>query len=306
LVTLRAALGGEGPVTRRAALGGAAAGLAGLAVAGLELVAHGVLPGQHVLDRLEGACDAAMPPQTTAPAGPSRSGVLRSHARGREVAYTISYPPGHGPGDELPLALCLHAFGGDHASTLGGLSLAAALAASRPGRPRPPIALASADGGNGYWNAHPGDDPMAMLVDELLPICRDAGLGRERLGAIGISMGGYGALLLAERHPRLIDAVAAISPAVWTTYADARGVNPGAYASAGAFAHDDVVTHAAALSGIPTRVASGDSDPFHPGVQALARRLPASATVVFGSGCHDGSFFAAQRSPSLDFLAAHL
>ena len=38
-------------------------------------------------------------------------------------------------------------------------------------------------------------------------------------------MGGYGALLLAEKNPELIAAVAAISPAVWTTYSEARAAN---------------------------------------------------------------------------------
>jgi len=53
-------------------------------------------------------------------------------------------------------------------------------------------------------------------------------------------------------------------------------------------------------------VASGTDDPFHPGVVALARRLPRSASVSFGSGCHDDAFFASQQRPSLEFLAAHL
>jgi hypothetical protein len=27
------------------------------------------------------------------------------------------------------------------------------------------------DGGGGYWNPHPGDNPQAMLTDELIPMC---------------------------------------------------------------------------------------------------------------------------------------
>jgi pimeloyl-ACP methyl ester carboxylesterase len=119
-------------------------------------------------------------------------------------------------------------------------------------------------------------------------------------------MGGYGALLLAERQPKLIAAVAAISPAIWTSYAQARAANPAAYATAQAFASDDVVTHAPALADTPVRISSGTEDPFHPGVLALAKRLPPQATVVIGPGCHDGSFFASQQRPSLEFLAQHI
>jgi S-formylglutathione hydrolase FrmB len=123
---------------------------------------------------------------------------------------------------------------------------------------------------------------------------------------MGISMGGYGALLLAERYPAVFAAVAAVSPAVWTSYPQARQANPGAFASAAAFAADDVITHAAALGRRPVRIASGHDDPFYPGVQALARALPAGAVVAFGPGCHDASFFVAQEPPSLAFLASHL
>jgi pimeloyl-ACP methyl ester carboxylesterase len=248
--------------------------------------------------------------------GPSLSGTFRSAARRRAVGYTIAYPPGHHPGDELPLVVMLHGYGASHADALAGMSPAQALALRPGGRPLPPVAMVTADGGNGYWNPHPGDDPMAMVIDELIPRCQRLGLGSgagpaagsapRRIAAMGISMGGYGALLLAEKYPRLFAAVAAISPAVWTSYPQAHSANAGAYASAAAFADADVVTHAAALRGRPVRVASGYADPFYPGVQALAREVPAGAVVSFGPGCHDDSFFAAQQPPSLAFLAAHL
>jgi S-formylglutathione hydrolase FrmB len=295
-------------ITRRRALLGAAAGALAVAGGGVELIAQGALPGRHLLDEIDGACDVSTPPEASVAAGPHTSGSFSSRARGREVGYTIAYPPGHAVGDALPFALVLHAFGGDHTSGYGGLTLAEALATNvrSARRQRPPIALVAADGGPLYWNPHPGDDPPAMLVDELIPLCRARGLTGARVGATGISMGGYGALLLAERHPGLIAAVAAISPAVWTTYSEARATNPGAYASAADFAMADVVTHTAALNGIPTRIASGSGDPFFPGVQALAARLHGDATVVVTGGCHDGAFFASQGPASLDFVAAHL
>jgi S-formylglutathione hydrolase FrmB len=80
--------------------------------------------------------------------------------------------------------------------------------------------MVTVDGGDGYWNPHPGDDPMAMVIGELIPRCQRLGLGRppRRIAVMGTSMGGFGALLLAEKYPRLFAAVAAVSPAVWTSY----------------------------------------------------------------------------------------
>ncbi len=288
-----------------------AAVLAGAGLAGTELISRGVLPGRAMLEKLDGACSVPDPPLAYSPLGPSFSGTFRSAARRRTVGYTIAYPPGHRPGDELPLVVMLHGYGGSHADALAGMSPAQGLALKPGGRPLAPMAMVTVDGGGGYWNPHPGDDPMAMVTDELIPRCQRLGLGRppRRIGTLGISMGGYGALLFAEKFPRLIAAAAAISPAIWTSYPQARQANPSAYASAAAFAAGDAVTHAAALGRRPVRVASGYDDPFYPGVQALARALPAhggGAVVDFGPGCHDGSFFAAQEPPSLAFLADHL
>lgn len=285
------------------------AGLAAAAAAALELVDHRVLPGKNTLDALDGAC--SVPPADLTPyaaPGPSLSGAFYSRARNRSVGYTIAYPPGHRPGDRLPLVIMLHGYNGNHENAVSGMSPARALAVRANGTPLAPMAMATVDGGGGYWNPHPGDDPMGMLTAELIPFCQRRGLGAapHRIGVMGISMGGYGALLLAEKHPRLVSAVAAISPAIWTSYAQARSANAGAYASAADFAADDAITHAAALGDLPVRVAVGYADPFYPGVQALASALPRGAVVEFSHGCHTGAFFTPQEPPSLAFLARHL
>ena len=271
---------------------------------GFELVDHGVLPGKQTLDRLDGACSVPTPAESFRTPGAAVTGRFFSRARGREVGYTIAYPPGHADGSPLPLGLYLHADGGDHSSNLGGLPLVNALA----GDGLPAIALVAVDGGNLYWHPRPGDDPMGMLIDEVIPMCQRRGLGNRphTVGAIGISMGGYGAILLAEKHPLKITAAAAISPAVWTSYSQAKAANPGAYTSSREFVENDVVTHTQALAHTPVRITSGIDDPFHPGVLALARRLPRTATITVTDGCHDGTFFASQRHASIKFLAEHL
>ncbi len=290
------------------ALGLVPAAVVTAGVTSIELVSRGILPGKTVLDELDGACSVPGPPLTYSPSGPAFSGTFYSAARNRRVGYTLAYPPRHHAGNELPLVIMLHGYGANHTGALIGMSPAQALALVVDGRPLAPMAMVTVDGGDGYWNPHPGDNPMAMVTGELIPRCRRLGLGRppQRIGTMGISMGGYGALLLAEKHPHLIAAVAAISPAIWTSYAQARDANAGAYASAAAFAANNAVTHAAALAHLPMRVASGYDDPFSPGVHALARALPARAVVDFVKGCHTGPFFAEQQPPSLAFLARHL
>ena len=288
-------------------LGGVAA-LVGAGVTGVELITHGVVPGKQALAELEGACSVTAPLLRFTGTGLSRSGSFYSAARHGEVGYTIAWPPGHPLGSPLPLIVMLHGYGANHSNALSDMTPVQAVALEVYGRPLPPMAMVTVDGGGGYWNPHPGDDPMAMVMSELIPMCQGLNLGRSpmRIGTMGISMGGYGALLFAEKYPELIRAVAAISPAIWTTYDQARAANPGAYASASAFASADVVTHAAELSGTAVRVASGNDDPFHPGVLSLVERLPRGATVDLSKGCHTDPFFLSQELPSLVFLGLHL
>lgn len=316
---MRPSQGGSGhPATgagarwpRRRVLGAGLAGLTAVTAAGaggLVLISRGALPGKQLLDRLDGACRVDGPPLTYSQPGPSVSGSFHSRARRQQVSYTIAYPPGHRRGDTLPLIMGLHAFGRDHTRILTGLTMAQALALRVNGRPLPPMAMAAADGGKGYWNPHPGDNPMAMVIDEFIPMCQRLGLGRapRSIGTLGISMGGYGAILLAEKFPHLIAAVAALGPAIWTSYAQARSVNPGAYTSAAAFAAADVVTHARALAPVAVRVASGLDDPFHPGVVALAKVLPPGADVAISKGCHSAPFFMSQEPAAMAFLGRHI
>ncbi len=282
--------------------------IAAVAATGFELVSHGVLPGKQLLDQIDGGCTVSRPSLTFSTLGRSVSGTFFSRARDRSVGYTIAFPPGHSEGSSLPLVVMLHGLGGNHTNAVVGMSPAQAVALQVDGVPLAKMAMVTVDGGGGYWNAPPGDNPMAMVIDELIPMCQRLGLGvpPERIATMGISMGGYGALLLAEKYPHLIAAVAAISPAIWTSYTQARHANPRAYASAADFASDDAVSHASALAGIPVRVSSGTDDPFHPGVVALARALPPSAVVEFAHGCHTDPFFVSQEPPSLTFLAKRL
>jgi pimeloyl-ACP methyl ester carboxylesterase len=239
--------------------------------------------------------------------GANVSGTFYSHYRNREVGYTVGYPAGFSTHASLPLTVFFHGFRGTHEHCLAGYSPSSAVSVKVDGRRLTPMALVTVDGGNGYWHPHPGDDPMGMVMHELIPMMRARGLGGDKgTATMGISMGGYGALAFAEHYPTAFRAVAAISPAIFVTYQWVHYVNPGAYWSAQDFARYDAVTHAAALRDIPVRVASGAQDPFHPWVVEFAERLPRTDPVVYPPGAHTGSFFYSQIVPSVAFLSAHL
>ena len=280
--------------------------LGALAGGGYELVEHGG-PGKARSDTRPGGHGIGKPRARQRGLGPAVSGTFHSAARDTTVGWTISYPPGYRPGDHLPLVLALHGYTGTHAYPIGPLPPVQLLASPHDGRPLRAMAIAAADGGNGYWHAHPGDDPMRMLLQEFLPMCRKRGLGvGTSIGLTGESMGGYGALLLAEEHPDLVAAIAVISPAVWTTYSDSQNANPEAFSSVADFTKHDVITHASALRGIPLRIASGRQDPFHPYLEVLEPALPEGSRVLFPPGGHDSAFFGSQAMPSLAFISEHL
>jgi enterochelin esterase-like enzyme len=206
----------------------------------------------------------------------------------------------------------LHGDGGTHATAIKAMSPAQLVAISDPQDSKRlntsvPTALVTVDGGNGYWHPQPDDDPMGMVVNELIPLCQAKGLGApERgLGLMGISMGGYGALAIAEHYPKLARAVAAISPAIWTQYAQAQAVNSGAYTNAAEFDAYNVVTHAAALADLAVLVTSGVDDPFHSGVEAFAKVAPGTTSVLVSPGCHSDPFFVASEPLALAFLSKH-
>ena len=300
---------GQSSVSRRRLLRWAAGGLGAVVVAGVsgfELVEHGVLPGKLALDELDGACSVKAPTVDFVELGKTISGEFFSKARRRRVGYSIGFPASNVANDALSLIVMLHGYGNTHRNALVNMTPAQAVAIRTNGAQLTPTALVTVDGGDGYWNPHPGDDPMAMVVDELIPLCQRRGLGRApgSISLMGISMGGYGALAIAERNPGLASRVAAISPAIWTSYEQARAANAGAFASAKAFEEGDVIAHASRLKDVAVRIASGTDDPFHPGVATLATALPRPSTVVFSSGCHTNPFFYAQEPPSLLFLTS--
>ncbi|MQY03056.1 alpha/beta hydrolase [Actinomadura macrotermitis] len=293
-------------LTRRrvllAGLGGAgAAGLAGAGMAGL--VEAEVLPGKVRLDRALGKCGDT--PPVPAERADVRTERFRSAARGRDVAFTVASPRGHAL-KGLPVALVLPGLGSD-SSALSGMNLHAYLAQA-VAHGAPPFALVGLDGGDTYWHRRAnGDDPQKMVTDEVLPRLRRLGLRTDRIGLSGWSMGGYGALLLAQAlGPRRVAVAAVSSPALFRSYAKARAANPGSFDDEADFARHDVVARLDRLRPIPLWIDCGTSDPFAPVVRdALGRMSPRPEGGLFG-GCHDGAYWRRRTPGRLAFIGRHL
>ncbi len=306
--------------SRRLLIAGGA-GLAAAAIAGCYgLVEDGTLPGKYRLAQLLGACGTPPP----APSGPlpTRYEVVFWSAYRRTMVHMITLlPPGLPSARGLRLAIALHGFGGDAASMADEVAPAMTAARIRT------CAVITVDGGNTYWHARAdGDDPLGMIVYEVLPRAATAGLATDQIAAIGESMGGYGALLLAERlasgalpakigksatgRPPEPAAVAAISPAIFASYADARAASPGAFDDRADFERNDVQAAVAELRRVPAWIACGADDPFQPQASLLRARLarltghqPPGGILP---GCHDTAFFERNMPAAVEFAAGHL
>ncbi|MDQ1646312.1 MAG: hypothetical protein QOJ50_2496 [Cryptosporangiaceae bacterium] len=261
----------------------------------MAISAAGFVPSRAAIDRRLGRCSPPIAEPRTA-AGPLVTGHFASAKLGRDASWTIAYPPGHQPGDRLRVLLLLHGAGWGQRGWFGAMRfhrhLADAVASGAA-----PFALAAVDGGPLFWHPRAGGaDPLGMLTGEFLPLLAHHGLlvpaapsaavppGR-RIAVLGCSMGGYGALLLAETWPGLCAGVFASSPAVWDT--DPGG---GAFDSAADFARHDVLSRASALRGQQVRIWCGASDPLRYAARQLADRVP-TATLRISEGCHDPVFW---------------
>ena len=268
--------------------------------AGVYGVDEGVLPGRSWLYRHLGPSGEAGVVPDVSP-GRTVSGSFRSDARlGQGCGWTIGFPPGEVR--DLPVVVVLHGRGNDHASAFSRnyLGLDRFLAASvRAGGT--PFALASVDGGETYWHARDnGEDAGAMVVDEFIPLLAKHGLDTSRVGFLGWSMGGYGALALAGKLGRARTvAVAAESPALWHDFADTA---PGAFDSPSDFTESAVFGRQDALDGIKVRVDCGEGDPFYAATRDYVGGFTVPPSGGFQPGGHDVDYWRRMAPAQLRFL----
>ncbi len=147
------------------------------------------------------------------------------------------------------------------------------------------------DGGNTWW--HPradGSDTQSMLVKEFVPFLGRRGYDLGRIGLFGLSMGGFGSLLLASQG-RLpgVRAVAAMSPAVWDSY-DPR--MDSAFDGPADFAAHDVFALRPRLAALPKRIDCGTGDDLAATVRDYRAGLPGAVEGGFQPGGHDDELLA--------------
>ncbi|HEY6233951.1 MAG TPA: alpha/beta hydrolase-fold protein [Candidatus Elarobacter sp.] len=254
-------------------------------------------------DRVRGCGDAAIPPDDGEII--MVRGDLPTKRTGASIRYALATPADVDPHHIAAVAYVLPGRGATAEGVLVGLGFRGFLAALSRAKAAPMI-LATIDAGESYFHARTsGEDRLAAVTVDLAKFVRELAGRPVREALIGQSMGGYGALLAAEREPARYRAVAVAGPALFPSYADERASVGDAFDDRADFARNDVIGHASRLRGVPVMVRCGDQDPFAPAVRAFATRCP-SADVRIVRGCHTDGFWRATATELLKFTAAHL
>jgi hypothetical protein len=273
--------------TRRAALLGSAAVLGATAV-GIET---GVLPARVRPDPAPVDVDLRPP---AGPAADVRYERFASAHRRASVEWALLTPQNR-PARGLPVVLALHGRAQTARSTLRIVAMPQFLGA-HVAAGGTPFAIAFVDGGSdGYW--HPrasGEDPLGMVVDELMPRLAHKGLQTDRVGAMGWSMGGYGALSMAResasgRLPNVrVDWAAAASPAL---FGGERATAPGSFDGPADWRRWGDLVSSPGVSGDAVNVSCGTGDPFAGQTRAYRAAVRPEPAGGLGPGRHTGGYW---------------
>jgi enterochelin esterase-like enzyme len=237
-------------------------------------------------------------------AGTWTQGSFVSRYRGgARTGWTVLYPPGHDRA-RLPVLVVLHGRGGDHTQTYSSLHLDQHLAHVVKGGTRP-FAIAAVDGGDHeYWHPRRGTDPAGMVIHEFLPLLAAHGLKTTRVGLLGWSMGGYGALYLATvLGTRRCAVSVAESPAIW--HHSWQSVE-GAFDNAADFDRHAIFGRQALLRDIALRIDCGASDGFAPVTRDLRASISPNPGGGIEPGGHDPAYWRSQAPAQLRFVGRHL
>jgi hypothetical protein len=194
---------------------------------------------------------------------------------------------------------------GHHGDAFGGSLYLHCFLADAVQRGTPAFAVASVDGGDhDYWHPRRTGDPAAMVIEEFLPLLAAHNLNTARIGLLGWSMGGYGALYLAGRLSTARTAVAiAESPAIW--HQAGQSVE-GAFDDANDFNQHAIFGRLGLLEGIALRLDCGHRDGFAPVTQDLRAALTPTPAGGIEPGGHDATYWRSQAAAQLRFAGNQL
>jgi len=265
-------------VSRRGALFGGVAALAGMGGV-LGLVEKDVLPGRYRLAPYLGRC-GDMPELPKVRPGPVRQVTFTSG--GRPARAVIGIPPGSN--ERLPVVVMLHGSAGDARTPFDvyGTHYYLADAVNKGTRPFAVVGIDDWSDGSGM--------PAPLIERDLLPFLGRQGLSVDRIGVLGWSIGGRGALwFAADAGPGPVRVVAAASPAL---------------------SQPDLAPLAGKLTDIPVSLTCGADDAFNVPTRDLLtrlRRVPgADVTGGIFPGCHDAVFRRRMLPGQLPYLGRHL
>jgi S-formylglutathione hydrolase FrmB len=272
-------------------------------------------------------CLAGAPPAAAAPTGRAECRSAPSRILGHAVPYCVLLPPGYDVDKtrRYPVLYFLHGLGGNAQMFLfsGGLNLVEDFwERGRLGR----FLIVTPNGDTSFYiNSRNGRDRYEdFFLREFLPFIQRhyrTRRGRRYRGIAGISMGGYGALHLAFRHPRLFGSVSASSPALLVRLPRVKvaggRVPPILRILGGVFGspidpafwkrNDPLhLARTANLRGLKIEFDCGERDDygFQRGAEALHRILLARHVphrFVLYPGGHDWQYFAARLPAALEF-----
>jgi enterochelin esterase-like enzyme len=294
--------------SRRAVLLGGTGALAAGAVGVGAAVHQGVLPGRPQLQSRLGLNGEAGTVPAVEPATVETGSFLSDRRGGVETGFRVITPV-DAP-DGLPVVVALHGRGSNSRTLVGPDFRIERFLEAHVRAGGAPFAIGTVDGGQSYWHERPsGEDAGAMAVEEFLPLLAERGLRAtesDRIGFLGWSMGGYGALRLggllgADR----VAAVCAVSPAMWKDPEDA---SRSGFADAAEYEEFTVQGRQDDLAGIPVRIDCGTGDQFYRAVQDYAEDFPAGAelTATFEPGGHDPAYWRRVLPAQLEFLGSRV